>query len=86
MSAMTNLRNNLRRELHISIVDGSAGAVQTNGSGFWAVHVLKPDWIKDAPALPLGWESEDFEGNKRAVAAKAKAFGDPAHPAILDKL
>lgn len=67
MSAMTKLRINLRRELHISIVDGGAGAMQTNGSGFWAVHVLKPDWIKDAPALPLGWEGEDFGGNKRAV-------------------
>jgi hypothetical protein len=41
---MTNLRNNLRRELHISIVDGSAGAVQTMAVGSGPVHVLKPDW------------------------------------------
>jgi len=34
---MTNLRNNLRRELHISIVDGSAGAVQT----MWVLEQTK---------------------------------------------
>jgi len=37
MSAMTNLRNNLRRELHISIVDGSAGAAQT----MWVLEQTK---------------------------------------------